>query len=487
MSFFVAPLILGGVKLGMHHLNKPKKYTPETGHFDNYISSQRQEIADKTLQNDMMTKASSAIGENVRRGYERSEYQSVQDGTAGSGIEANRNLQISAAGNEALGAASLDAVTAQQREDAAARARIEQTKLQKEQLLAEAKLRNEIAEDEHKRGYYQIAGETLGNIAIAGVDQALSQAEQWKQVEQAAQQAEIPIEGLKGLTKDPQAAMNMVQQAQQTAAKLGQNQQLVSYTNMRDNIDKFDSGQIVDALLDNKIGQEEFLQLRSDRQEYEKSMGTSLEKQQNLNYGKLSSQIDELSYEDIAADYSSNAIDDGHFEKLLSKINKAEDEPTTKWVKINGMNREYSVDSGEPTGRAVPLPDDPDAGAAQREAGYTSIDMINEIKIRNTQNGTERSQRQYEQLEQMLSEMNSNDYDVVSDKLWEFVDSLEIKTDDPDYFAGATFLSTDTPAVKEQKMKMSIYRDYIKRLNKVYQGNNYGHGKLSDEIDPREW
>lgn len=234
MAWWVAPLIMGGARVTMAHLNKPKYREPDTSWIDEIKADIRNEIASQRLSTNISLEGQKAIGATTREALEQQEYDAVRSGTRGSGVDAQQRLAIARSSQKAAGEVGAKAGMVEAQATMSRQERINELRAIKERMIAESKERHKMAEDAweaEKRNAWISAG---ADFAVAGAGhyaQKRAMNKQWNEAAElyAAGHGIDTEEALKLLQKTnaetPQMAMQILgageqynKQQQQAAA-----------------------------------------------------------------------------------------------------------------------------------------------------------------------------------------------------------------------------------------------------------------------------
>ena len=169
MPWWVAPLIMGGANVVGNALNKPKKYTPDTSYIDKFINSKKGDLAGANTYHTAMRGALRNIGSNANQVNRQIGYDNARSGLSGSGVEAQQRISVQQNTNQAVNQANESAMNMQRQENRQTQDAIDQAMMMKGQLLAEAKQRNQIAEDQYKSNLMSSGVNAVAGFASAGI------------------------------------------------------------------------------------------------------------------------------------------------------------------------------------------------------------------------------------------------------------------------------------------------------------------------------
>jgi cell division protein FtsB len=179
MAWYSAPLVLGAIDSARHYFNKPKQQQPDTGWMQRFINNWKGEVSSNTTQNRIMRDAQRTIGANATRANQQIGYDLARTGNEGLAASAILQTQknSNAAGQNALQYASRQ----QEQDNTRYQNKIENLEMMRERIEAEARQRHNVAMDEWKQGWGDVAMNTAGRLATAGMNEMARNAAELKQ------------------------------------------------------------------------------------------------------------------------------------------------------------------------------------------------------------------------------------------------------------------------------------------------------------------
>ncbi|MBC8526096.1 MAG: hypothetical protein H8D22_04370 [Candidatus Cloacimonetes bacterium] len=166
MSWWIAPLIMGGVKLGIQALTKPKKYKTDLGYLDRYISNLRGDLGEKEIYHTMMRGALRNIGTQEAKTRKMMEYGA---GKIGEPVRAQQLISLQQATSKAVTEAGEKAGLVQLQESRRIQSKIEEATMMKERIQEQIRERNRRMEESYRSEMIGTVAETGVNLATAGL------------------------------------------------------------------------------------------------------------------------------------------------------------------------------------------------------------------------------------------------------------------------------------------------------------------------------
>ncbi|MBC8527315.1 MAG: hypothetical protein H8D22_10785 [Candidatus Cloacimonetes bacterium] len=195
MSWWIAPLIMGGVKLGIQALTKPKKYKTDLGYLDRYISNLRGDLGEKEIYHTMMRGALRNIGTQEAKTRKMMEYGA---GKIGEPVRAQQLISLQQATSKAVTEAGEKAGLVQLQESRRIQSKIEEATMMKERIQEQIRERNRRMEESYRSEMLGTVAETAGSLATTGITAGLEKQRLLaKGIEVPTETGRVNVEGIK--------------------------------------------------------------------------------------------------------------------------------------------------------------------------------------------------------------------------------------------------------------------------------------------------
>ena len=484
MGPYAAPLIMGAFKVGSHLLNKPKQKQADTGWIQKFINNFKSDIAKKDTYNMMMRGGSQSIAKNTKSALERSKYASYKHGTEGTGIDAARDLEITKAANQSSERISERATIAQKNRDEVLKDKLDNAMMIKERLLAEAKERNEIADENWKKGFGNIALETGAGLLTAGIQDAAG----WGKVEAMAEANGLSPEWARTLGDNPENAMMVLSSRIQGAQG---NNFLSQMAGSIEGLEDWtpDSGLSIEQ--NTKLLEQQINNIKDGVQRVQARNAFNLQKK--IISGETSkviiSELDEL--------LDNKAIKFSDASNILSKLKTTEKKG--EWI-TEEDNLEYLWKPDErgnwvKTGEKRPIDYKAPKGLSAekiQEQKNNYIDMMNKIDLYSQFQGDEKAIGA-DEFRNKLANQGFNSQDEAKDAARDYAFSLDLPVENLSFFERIMkeeMKDSDKTANKSARLfsaQNKIYNDLIKYINSVPESYYLNESNLTNDAGGFQW